>query len=570
MASLASLPSLVFRQVLIYLDPGIILPRLAACARVLRHRIDEEKPILPATRRLLKALEHDLRACNLVRPSGPEWEDYYRLFEGDVLFHSPAEAAEAVIEGITSVADELPSEMARIFNQSRYVPIRSMMGYIHVCDLRLERKTVVALTLASGAKAVIGSFITLDNDEYDEYDQDHHVEIVAKLSGCDPCVVYESEENNLVIYTAQAQLAEELNVPAASVQKWFWEVGQFGCSRALTCDARINVATRLGDGPSVSSEMIKMVNWVDAHERGDLKICSTEMVAELRNVRRMVANQPKATTIVGMKLPPGCIAPAATGYRAPPWALKDNIIVPWPSLLRFVTDRRARWDSRYFVEVYDSLCAEYQDMLSSEPAARNPDAVGAWMNDHVLFKKYNVTVSNEHMPGEDLLVQFRVGTSRNAPDFQFKSRWVFEFPRSDAAKKHPCELNHWVSTLSPNGWATNEDFVPFISFLSSDKHKESEDRFWRDLRFAHQSVQNQAVRNPFNMLELQNAINMQARSDGMGTPLLSKDDVEARMMDVWRRADPHGEWGGPRRFSLLVIALTMSFVVPDAWRPNQS
>ncbi|KAJ3185145.1 hypothetical protein HDU87_002712 [Geranomyces variabilis] len=554
MTSLATLPGPAFLDILRYLDVAI-LPRLAACSKALRHRLDEEKPILPATRRLLKALDHDLRACNLVQPSGPEWEDYYRLFEGDALFHSPAEAAEAVIKGLTEAASELPSEQfAGIFHQSRDVLVPYNDGDMHLCYSRLERKSVVALTLPSGVKAVFGSFITLSNSQSKEYkDQSHNVEIVAELSGCDPCVVYhlnKPAEDGIGIYTAEAHLAQALNCPTATVRKWFHKLGQLDwstSSESLTSDAISNVAASLGDGPSVSYEMSKMLNWAKAYERGDSKIFSTEMIAELRNVRQMVINQPEATlsapVIWSLRFQPAVSAhqTKASG-RSPKREAKDNRIIPWRSLLNFVTDRRARWDSRYFAKVYDLLCAETQDILSSEPAARNADAAGAWMQNHVLFTKHDVHVRDAQqgeMPETSISTRFRVGTGHDAPSFVFHSFSHFR-QRYSNAKSH---LNSLQVLSAEPGMSMMRTIRRFADYEASDKDKECKPCFWQDLRFAHQGTGYQS------------------------SDRVSQSEVEARMMDVWRRADPQGEWGGPWRFGLLVVALSMSFVVPNAWRP---
>ncbi|KAJ3179095.1 hypothetical protein HDU87_003051 [Geranomyces variabilis] len=361
---------------------------------------------------------------------------------------------------------------------------------------------VVALKMADGQEALLGC--TYDRANIRRYeDSTQRIEIAWASPGRAVVTVFRLEkelDGHAKIYSADRELAKALSVSQETAREWLSTLCSISKSIWDEERAHIREASALGDGAKVSSYLQDLLSIATAMRTGSTHLLSPDTVASFNDLCRLA---------------PGRFAQIESKHIESSWA--------WKCLQRLVHDRRARRQITQLPELFNALCVEHADLLASEPAPLNPNMrLMAWVEDNVRFTLFD---DAEAKPveygcrGQCLRVEGEVGPGPAPASFLLEADSILSW--HDESDDITCALSFGGCFGLDYTWA--EDYG-------------TGGRFWKELM-------------------LSPAMFSASGADSAESAAANVTEFQ----DLWKRGDPHGDWGGPARFTLLMVALSLSF-----------
>ncbi|KAJ3151453.1 hypothetical protein HDU89_001895 [Geranomyces variabilis] len=537
---LAAVPALVLRAIVEHLPVQDSL-RLGACSKQLFLALSDVCPIVGAYRRLAQCIVREMCVGKIDRSDDDEWneqggsdhvsndtdsdqdltdEGFHRKstdIVSDVVEQpyewwndSPPDALlQAAIEGGAHAAQGLPLQFTGL-------PMRNVEASSRDDSSRQFEK-VVAFTMPDGQEALIASFVSSCHSTHDEGGDVVSYRIVLALPGHTPAVVLCMDKNSVEeepcdIYSADKGLAKLLSVSQEDTREWLpvlcatdgdiWEDA-----------ADVREASALGDGKKASSYMQGLLSVASAIRSGSTEELSSATVGALNDLWRIAPKRSRKRSradydnrdIVDQSV------------RGSSWA--------WESLLRLVHDRRARRQVSQLPELYQALCEDHCELLALEQAPPNPTlSTTAWVEANMRFTYFDDAEPEEleeGLRGQILSVGCVVGPGPRSAKLVFTADSV-----SSHQQREYRNTDHVKCSLSPG-----------LSYklASEDECSSNCGKFWH------------VVLSPAKFSSLASK-NQDAGGKG-------RENVQT----LWQRGDPRGDWGGPARFTLLMLALSLSF-----------
>ncbi|KAJ3168168.1 hypothetical protein HDU88_001606 [Geranomyces variabilis] len=519
---LVAVPALVLRVIAQHLFASDCL-RLQACCRQLAQALSDEFPILPAYRHLARCIDREMSLGKIDRSDTDEWQEYYGFitavnrFElgrstNDWWNENPADAfLQAAIKGGAQAADGLPSHFTGLL--MRDARLQSKFG-----NTTHQFEKVVALKMPDCQEAFLACSHVWSYLRRDERSK-QLINIALALPGRSSVMVFHMDRglDFTEVYSADRELAKALSVSRETVRTWLSTLcsSTFFTERSIWGDknAAIHEASVLGDGDKwqVSYYLQDLLSIATALRTGISNLLSPEIAAAFNDLCRIAPGRISENVDYSETL--------NQSVQESSWA--------WQCLRRLVHDRRARRQVSQLPELYNALCVEHSDLLASEPAPPNSSLnPKAWVEANVRFTLFDDAEAERVEGGSEgqcFLVKCVVGPEPRPASFTFTAKSVDCGP-------------FWIKCS--------------LSFGVKYKCKEYSrtcGRFWHNLELSPAMFS--------SPLEKQDASGASGANSDECT-----DSNDNKFQDLWQRGDPHGDWGGPARFTLLMVALSLSFI----------
>ncbi|KAJ3166194.1 hypothetical protein HDU88_003417 [Geranomyces variabilis] len=201
----------------------------------------------------------------------------------------------------------------------------------------------------------------------------------------------------------------------------------------------------------------------------------------------------------------------------------------WLPICRITQHARAASRLIALPLLYSALCIQFSEQLQMEPVASIID-VEAWATNTFTFK---------YEAGDGLV---------DMEDFEFEGRPLsVEFAR----RRNGSSAEFPTIDLSADDTPGNREYECELKFRSPREHKFHGPTF---LRYDCHKLDIDFDQWWLNL------------SDRWWEPRFSFKDETTRTvtMDLWTRLDPDAEWGGPQRFTLMLVAMSLCFVINKA------
>ncbi|KAJ3171439.1 hypothetical protein HDU88_007518 [Geranomyces variabilis] len=559
---LAAVPALVLRAIVEHLPVQDSL-RLGACCRQLFQALSDVCPTVFAYRRLAQCIVREMCVGKIDRSDDDEWNEYIGFIttverfnrthtqlkagtemstdkktnrdarergsdhesndtesddEGshrkstDIVFDvvkqpyewwndSPPDALlQAAIEGGAHAAEYLPMQFTGLLMRS--VEAESCDGGSNQCE------KVVAFTMPDGQEALIAFFANSRYAKHGERNNWVSYRIVLALPGHTPAIVFrmdkDPEEGLCDIYSADKELAKALSVSQKDIREWLAVLCETIEGNIWKDAADVREASALGDGKKASSYMQGLLSVASAIRSGSTHELSSATVSALNDLWRVAPSRSRKRFFLD------------SDYHDIVDQSVQGSSWPWESLLRLVHDRRARHLVCQLPELYQALCEDHRKLLALEQAPPNLSlSTTAWVEANMPFTYFDDAEPEELeelLSGQILSVECMVGPGPRP------AKLVFSADSVNGDNCVRCSLSPGVSYKRAAGDACSSNCGRFWHVVLSPK-------------FFSLASKNQDA-------------------GGKG-----RENVQT----LWQSGDPRGDWGGPARFTLLMLALSLSF-----------